>query len=58
MLDILGLSAIGILIVVGVALELGLEPRDPKWRRWWRWFSAGVMGLFVIWMIILFGFLK
>jgi hypothetical protein len=58
MWDILGLTAVVILLVVSVLVALDIEPKDPKWRRRWAWFAGSVLGLFVIWMIILFGFLK
>ena len=58
MWNILGLAAIVVLIVVALLVELDVSPKVPKWRKRWGWFAGTVLGLFVAWMIILFGFIK
>jgi hypothetical protein len=58
MWDVLGLTAIFILLVVSVSVGLDLAPKDPKWRRRWAWLAYSVMGLFLVWMVVLFGFIK
>ena len=58
MWDIIGLSAVVILMLVALLVEFGWEPASPRWRRAWARLVGIVFGLFIIWMIILFGFIK
>ena len=58
MLDILGIATLIILLVVAVSMELDLAPKNPKWRRRWGWFAYSVMGLFLVWLVLLIGFIK
>ena len=44
--------------VVAISLQFDLAPRNPKWRRIWAWFAYGAMGLFLLWMVILIGFVR
>jgi bacteriorhodopsin len=58
MWDILGIAAIVILLVVCVSLQLDLAPTNPKWRRRWAWFAYGTMGIFLVWLVVLIGFIQ
>ena len=58
MWEVAAAAVLVMVIVASASLALDIAPKDPQWRRIWAWFAYGMAGIFILWMIILFGFIK
>ena len=55
---VLALIAAILIIVIGLAMQMDIEFKNPKLQRIWSLFACSLLGLFVVWMIILLVFFR
>jgi hypothetical protein len=54
----LGLAVVGIVLLVLFLIQLEVRFKNHKVQRLWSWIACSVLGALVIWLFVLFVFVK